>query len=57
MLTPFLLCIHLNFNTSFAMFTFYLFIVISKYFNDFAVPVCVLVVVLYFICLYIVYPV
>ena len=49
MSTPFLLCIHLIYSLSF-----------QGIFNDFAVPVCLLpliVVVLYFICLYIVYPV
>ena len=47
--TPFLLCIHLIYSLSF-----------QSIFNDFAVPVCLLlliVVVFYFICLYIVYPV
>ena len=47
--TAFLLCIHLIYSLSF-----------QSIFNDFVVPVRLLlliVVVLYFICLYIVYPV
>ena len=49
MSTPFLLCIHIIYSFSF-----------QSILNDFAVPVCLLlliVVVLHFICLYIVYPV